>query len=166
MSQVFEDIKELDLNLSLEELKNMKKGKLKMILNRATQYKSLEELNRKKINHSKGKELKYNNLEMQRYLKPSHIKTKKEDAITIFKLRSRMTDVKANFRGRYENVECQLCDEKEEETQQHIFLCKKNCNENIPEYEKIFEKDVQYQIEIAKIFDRNMKIRDKLMENN
>ena len=74
VSQVFENIKELDLNLSLEELKNMKKGKLKVILNRATPNKSLEELNKKKINHSKGKELKYSNLEMQRYLKPSHIK--------------------------------------------------------------------------------------------
>ena len=101
---------------------------------------------------------------MQRYLKPSHIKTRKEDAITIFKLRTRMTDVKANFRGRYENVECQICDEKEEETQQHIFTCKNNCKENIPDYEKIFEKDVKYQIEIAKIFERNIKIRDKLME--
>ena len=72
MSQVFEDIKELDLNISLEELKNMKKGKLKVILNRATPNKSLEELNKKKINHSKGKELKYIDLEMQRYFKPSH----------------------------------------------------------------------------------------------
>ena len=124
-------MKELNLNLSLEELRNMKKGKLKLILNRATQYKSLEELNKKKIKHSKGKWLTYNNLEMQRYLKPSHIKTRKEDAITIFKLR--MTNVKANFRGRHENIECQICNEKEEETQQHIFTCQKNCKENIPD---------------------------------
>ena len=31
VSQVFDDIKELNLNLSLEELRNMKKGKLKLI---------------------------------------------------------------------------------------------------------------------------------------
>ena len=32
-------------------------------------------------------------------------------------------------------------------------------------YEKIFGKDVEYQIERAKIFERDIKIRDELLEN-
>ena len=32
-------------------------------------------------------------------------------------------------------------------------------------YEKIFGKDVEYQMEIAKIFERNIKIRDEILEN-
>ena len=166
VSQVFDDMKELDLNLSFEEIKVMKKGKFKVILDRATQDKALEELNKKKINHSKGKDLKYGTLEMQKYLKPNHIKSKKEDAITIFKLRTRMSDVKANFRMKYENIECQLCNEQEEETQLHIFTCKINCRENNIDYEKIFGKDVEYQLEIARIFEENIRIRDKILENN
>ena len=164
VSQVLDDIKELDLNISLEDIKTMKKGKFKGILNRATQYKSLQELNKRKINHSKGKELNYGYLEMQKYLKPSHIKIQKEDAITIFKLRTRMTNVKANFRGNYENLECKLCDDHEDETQQHILKCKKNWSENAPEYEEIFGKNVKYQIEIAKLFNKNIKIRDEIMQ--
>ena len=61
---------------------------------------------------------------MQRYLKPNQLKITKEDAITIFKLRSRVTDVKINYRGKYENLECDLCNE-EEELQEHILNVKK-----------------------------------------
>ena len=82
------------MNLSLEDIKNTKNGKFEVILNRATQYKSLQELNKRKINHSKGKDLNYGYLEMQKYPKPSQIKIQKDDGITLFKLRTRMTNVK------------------------------------------------------------------------
>ena len=42
---------------------------------------------------------------MQRYLKSSKEKIKQEEAQTIFKLRSRVTDVKINLRGKYETLE-------------------------------------------------------------
>ena len=61
---------------------------------------------------------------MQRYLKPNKLKISQEDAQTIFKLKSRVTDVKTNFRGRYDSFECDVC-KKEEETQEHIINVKK-----------------------------------------
>ena len=44
----------------------------------------------------------------------------KEDAQLVFKLRCRVTGVKINMRGKYDNLECEACG-LEEETQQHII---------------------------------------------
>ena len=60
---------------------------------------------------------------MQRYLKSSKEKIKQEEAQTIFKLRSRVTDVKINLRGKYETLECTVCKD-EEESQMHIMECR------------------------------------------
>ena len=134
-------------------------------MTRLTQYKTLQELNKRKINHSKGKDLNYGYLEIQKYLKPSLKKnTKRRCNKKKFKLRTRMAYVKENFRGNYENLECKLCDEQEDETQQHIFECKINCNESEHDYEEIFWKNVEYQLERAKQFSKNIKIRNEMME--
>ena len=59
---------------------------------------------------------------MQNYLKPSRVKLTEEEIQTIFKIRSRGTDVKLNYRGKYENLECRVC-KKEEESQKHLHEC-------------------------------------------
>ena len=140
---------------------------MKQIVKKAVQNKAFEELQKLKESHSKVQKLKYKQLEMQKYLKPSNLKIKKEDAITIFKLRSRVEDVKINFRGKYEELECELCKE-EDESQEHILKCKEilktmDTNE-IPEYENLFEKNVTKQLEIARMFNENMKRKKKLLD--
>ena len=64
---------------------------------------------------------------MQKYLKPNQLKMSKDEAITIFKMRSRVTEVKINYRGKYEKLECDLCNE-EEESQEHILNLKFSLN--------------------------------------
>ena len=59
---------------------------------------------------------------MQKYFKASRIKITQEEIQTIYKLRSRMIDVKVNFKGKYENLECQGC-KSEGESQKHVFEC-------------------------------------------
>ena len=59
---------------------------------------------------------------MQRYLKPNNLKIKKDEAQTIFKMRSRVTEVKTNYKGKYDTFECDLC-KIEEESQEHILKC-------------------------------------------
>ena len=81
----------------MESIKNMKKAKLKQIVKKAVQNKAFEELQKLKESHSKVQKLKYKQLEMQKYLKPNHLKISREDATTIFKLRSRVENVKINF---------------------------------------------------------------------
>ena len=77
-----------------------------------------------------------------------------------------MTEVKTNFRGKYENFECDLCN-KEDETQNHMLNCeaimkKINDETKIPDYDELFKGNFTTQLEIAKAFIRNMKIKKDL----
>ena len=77
-----------------------------------------------------------------------------------------MTDVKTNFIGKYENFECDLCNE-EDETQKHVLECKEIMKQmkdkvEIPEFGEIFKGNVKKQLEIAKSFLENMKIKEDL----
>ena len=105
---------------------------------------------------------------MQKYLKGNKNNIKIEEAQMIFKLRSRMADVKVNFRNKYEVLECDICKD-EEETQKHILECDeilKNTNKNIKEteYDELFKDNVTNQTDIAKTFIENMKIKKKIIE--
>ena len=166
VSQVLEDIKDLKLNVDMEEIKLMKKSKLKHILKNSTEEKALEELEKKKAKHSKVMNIKHKQIKMQKYLKSNGLKMNQEEVQTIFKLRSRMTNVKTNFRGKYDNFECELCNE-EDENQKHMLECKEIMKKikvevKIPEYDELFKGNVREQLEIAKAFLENMKIKEDL----
>ena len=56
----------------------------------------------------------------------------------------------------------------EEESSEHVYLCneiwkfKDKKKENIPKYENIINGSVKEKIEIAKLFNENMKILEKV----
>merc|ERR1711962_838845 len=54
-----------------------------------------------------------------------------EEARAIFMMITRMIDVKANFKNKYRNIECEIC--KVEESVEHLFKCQKyhDLNEKI-----------------------------------
>ena len=84
-----------------------------------------------------------------------------EERQLIFKLRTQMTNVKMNFKGIYENFQCEICFD-EDESQQHILECRKlneNVHENI-DYTKIENGNVIQMVAIARKFKRNIDIRD------
>ena len=69
-----------------------------------------------------------------------------------------------NFRGKYENFACSVCNE-ELESQKHIIeecekLRRMTINKNV-EYEKLFGENVRQQLEITKCFIENMKLKSK-----
>ena len=85
---------------------------------------------------SKGKELKYNQMELRHYLTSSSHLTLQEKK-DLFKMRTRMTDVKSNFKNKYESLNCDKCEENneiKEETQEHVYKCI-----DIKENQKMFE---------------------------
>ena len=84
---------------------------------------AFEKLIRKKEMHSKVKNIKYETLEMSDYLKPSIYQVCKEEAQLIFKIRCRVTNVKTNQRGKYDDLKCRICKE-EDESQEHYIICK------------------------------------------
>ena len=59
---------------------------------------------------------------MEKYLPPNDLKITQTDAQLIFKLRCRMTDVKTNFKGIYDSLECDLC-KNDTDNQKHILEC-------------------------------------------
>ena len=113
----------------------------------------------------------YKTFEMQNYLKSNSIKTTQEEMQEIFRLRCKVTDVKSNFKWKYDKLECNICEKEEEESQKHIIEecmeLNKNKNEEfekMPRYEEIFKNNVRNQIKITRIFIENMK-RKKELEN-
>ena len=166
INQVLSDIKELNLEVDFEDIRKMQKSRLKIMLNEAIKMKAFVDLAQKKEMHSKVMEIKHERLEMQKYLKSTNFKIKIEEKQEIFKMRSRVSDVKMNFKGRYENLECDIC-KNENETQIHLIECNevnkyKKEYEKPPEYEEIQKTNVQNQLKIVRHFIQNMKIRSKL----
>ena len=106
--------------------------------------KAFDKLQKVKFSHSKVETVEHNTHKIQKYLQPNKTKITKEEAQLIFRLRCRVTDVKINFRGKYDNLECRACD-MEEETQQHILVCEELDRKKMIEeikYEKIFNGTV------------------------
>ena len=167
ISQVEDDLKKLELSENLEQIKMMKKSKLKALLNKLVKQLAFKELNVKKENHSKVKYIMHKTFEMQNYLKSNTIKTTQAEKQEIFRLRCRVTEVKSNYKGKYENLECKIC-EKGEELQQHIIECiklnknKSEESENMPKYEEIYKNNALNQIKITRKFIENMKRKNHL----
>ena len=96
---------------------------------------------------------------MQKYLQPNSEKYSKEEAQLIFRLRGKMTNVKRNFKGNYDQLECRACN-IEEEDQKHIYYECKILNEKLPEieYEKINIGTVSEKVKVAKKIRKNLEM--------
>ena len=73
---VQQNLKDLGLEETFQEIRNMKKLTLKRMLNIAITKKACERLLEMKEKHSKLKNLKYSNLKMQNYQKTSRVKSR------------------------------------------------------------------------------------------
>ena len=165
VTTVLNDLEEINMKMKFEDIKKMDKKLYMSIIRRKIEYKTLNDLNRMKANHSKVMHLEHLNLKMQKYLMPNEYNVKIKESQLIFKLRCRTTEVKMNMKSFYESYECRACG-KENETQKHIINCKvliemNKESEKRAEYEKIFSNSVTDQKLICKQFSRNMKKLEK-----
>ena len=74
---------------------------------------------------SKGKEMTYEKLEMKNYLASESFLTLQEKK-EAFRIRTRMTEVKKNYKNKhnyYNYVACEKKSNYNEETQEHIYCC-------------------------------------------
>ena len=125
-----------------------------------------------KEKHSKIKHIKYQKLEVQKYM-TSPIFSNKE-VNTLYALRSRSTECKENFKQKYVNTNllCPLCKD-ENESQQHILKCRvllskfetTNLTKENVTYEDLFSPDVHKQKVITMMFIELFELRKKLQEN-
>ena len=169
---VLKDIEELDIKMNFEEIKatKHKQSTFSSLISKKINENALKSLNLLKAKHSKVLHLKHEFLIMKKYLKPNSMKMKKEEKQTIFKLRCRTTDLKTNFKGMYDFLECSACG-LEEESQKHILECSvllslNEESEETPNYANLFEGDIEDQMKIAKQFIDNMEIKTNLSKND
>ena len=165
VSTVLRDLEYLGMKgISMEEIRHMKKSHFMKKVKEEIQNKTFEKLQKVKSSHSKVEKVEHNTHKIQKYLQPNKTKISKEEAQLIFRLRCRVTEVKINFRGKYDNMDCRACDMKDE-TQQHILECEeinKNKMEEDIKYEKIFNGTVIEKLKVAKKFKENFDILEKM----
>ena len=116
--QLETDKKELKLNITDEELKNYKQEEFKMLIKRKVEIlagKHLEELRK---SHSKTEKLVFNGFTPAAYLLSKNLTV--HEVKTLFKLRTRMINVKANFSSNQDNLWCKAC-LLFKETQEHLI---------------------------------------------
>ena len=168
INSVEKDFKELDIMLTFEDIKALSKQQFKTFVDKTIEQKALEYLNKIKLKHSKVLHIEHTSLNLQEYLQPQNIQNIPL-AKFIFHARTRMLDVRMNFRNKYKNddIKCPLkCDT--EDDQKHLLECDKIMSNlistpEIAKYEDLFAKDVTKQITIAGILEEKYKNRKKLL---
>ena len=155
--QFDEDLETCGITLTMSEITSMKKNKFRKLV-----YSQLREVARDYLTALKEKHSKLdyitNDYKLENYLCSDNIST--EEKQNLFKLRTRMVDVRSNFKTQYgQNLACPFC--KEEETQSHLLNCKHitvGIDVTQVKYSDTF-KDVNKQEAIAKIFTKILKQR-------
>ena len=117
------DLKNLEINLCFDDIKDIPKTVFKQLVKQKVKTKALQFLNTLQEGHSKSKEFKYPELQLQSYLRPGNSLTIKEKAF-IFSARSRMMEVHSNFKKGKSDLMCRKC-KLNEETQRHLLICPK-----------------------------------------
>ena len=111
-------MKELEIELSYQELKSNSKLSLAKLVKEKAKNKAFYDLIEKKDSHTKLDDIVYEKYEMQPYLKSQLLY--QQDAKILFRLRSIMFNVKRNFSSKYStNMNCRLC-HTEVEDQEHL----------------------------------------------
>ena len=154
------DLKEMKIELGLNEIRIMAKDSFqKLVKTRMTEI-ALKYLSDKR--GSKGKEIRYERLEMAEYLMPHNTKMSIEEKQNLFSIRNRMTEIGNNF-GRKEN--CIMCGTNE--NMEHVYSCKylNNNQENEISFGRIFNGYLIEQKKIMKIFEENLKRRNESKQN-
>ena len=109
-STCIQDLKQLGINESFEEIKLMTKNKFTKILKEKMMKNALIYLTGKQKN--KGKEIQYTSIEMAEYLLPSTSDISVDTKRKLFSVRNKMADIPANFQD-------QICGEAE--NMKHLY---------------------------------------------
>ena len=76
---------------------------------------------------------------------------KHKKGATLLKLKLNMTDLKANYKGKYDNISCGRCG-LHEENLEHLWQCEK-FKGNLPGMEQILKSNTKGLIEIKRLVE-------------
>ena len=151
ITTVKEDLKELNINLSFDQIRLKTKDEFKATVKQIVREKALEYLQNLQKKHSKSKPLHYAKLTLQEYLKAESIMTTREKSFT-FAARARMVNLKCNFKSGQKDLKCRLCG-KHEENQQGLLSCEalRDSQESIisDTYEDLYSMDTRKITKVA-----------------
>ena len=83
----------------------------------------------------------------------------------IFKFRTRMINVKDNFRSSFKNLNCRFNCFNQVENQEHLLSCSQLPNEiSKSDYLLLFSNNPNIS-EVSKKLEQNLNAREKLLEN-
>ena len=133
---------------SLLEIKNMSYLAFKNILKKCIQVEALRYLLDKQ--GSKGKDIKYTEIQMAEYLTPLASELSNAEKCEIFEIRNKMKrNIPANFSSSNIEHKC-LCGSRE--NMKHIYLCKKlNIEEPETDYDFIYSNNIK---KVKQVFER------------
>ena len=156
-----QDLTDLDINLTLEQIKNTSKQGFKDMVKEKVKHAAFSYLTNIQQTHSKAKSLKYERLELQSYLKSENT-TIKEKSFT-FAARSRMLDVRCNFKNGLSDLSCRKCLLSNED-QEHLLSCPALSDNSVlntghlPDYNDLFSDNVNKIENIARILISKFKL--------
>ena len=162
-SSCIQDLKDLKIDLTLEEIRTISKYTYRELIKKSIQRKAFEYLIAKR--RSKGQEITYKELKMAEYLTPGCEKLTIIDQRNIFAIRNRMVDIQANFSKDQKLEQC-ACGALE--NMKHIYTChiwNKEHNKDI-EYEEIFSENILKQLKVSNIFFQNLEKREDHKRKN
>ena len=167
VDQIKKDLDETKLDIPMEEIRKMSIEVFRNKVSVAVQNAAFKYLNVEKLKMSKIMYVKHEKFEIQQYFQPSGMNI--DETQLLFQLRSRMVDVKINFKNKYDDTLCPLC-KSADDTQEHVFSCiKLVTNKNIIidsdiKYIHIFHSDVNKQYSALRMFNSLWIERKKLLK--
>ena len=161
-STCLSDIENINLKLTLEEIRTISKQKYLKTLKEKIKESALKYLLKKQ--GKKGSEISYSSIEMSEYLQPFNKSLTIEQKREMFAVRNRMVDIPTNFSSKNE-TKCQ-CGEIEDMV--HIYECKIFCDNKQPKipYKQIFNGNLKEQILVYTKFSENLKTRAMMKEQS
>ena len=163
---VKQDLSDFRMDLSFEDIMTYSKLKFKLLVKNACEKAYFFKLLEEKRQLSKGKEIRYEQFQIQPYLSPG-FNLATDGMCRILKCRIRDLDVKENFPNAYNDTKCPFPNCKSSESQDHLISCNSypdNCN-LIPsglKYEDIFTRDVDKQYQVMQILMQCIATRNEL----
>ena len=158
---VSEDISDLEIDMSEGDISKMSKYDWKVYVHGKVRHKALQKLSEENSTKSKTKHIRYEALEMRRYLY-NNINTYLTK--TIFSVRAGTIDLKCFNEWKYESDKCVMCDLVLENLD-HFMSCKEYGHGNLTiDWKEIFLDDVVNQNKIAKEVKRRLFIRKTKLE--
>ena len=150
------------LNISEEDIMNSSKETLKVKLKKEAKESAFQYLKELGRNHSKVRDTAYIDLDGMSYF--SNNRFTPDLANLLFKFRTRMFNVRNNFRNNYkqQSTLCPVCEDGED-SQEHLFDCKpiqEIVDTHDCEYEDIFSTDVDTLFKVATKLKLVVKVRE------